>query len=261
MQVKRVSNKSFQGRANLPSEKCFAQMIRNMDENDRVGAELKLAMDKQDKTVLYRIKNFFNHVDKSKGYVRTVSFPIDILKITWLKAMDNMRMLVTEKLPEEYTLSGYKNKSLGQSFLSFSLKKGVEYIYGISANIKDPAFAEDGITKAIGLITNPKSKKRFDDLKEIYTDLTESTYIFKNEKFMSPETDRQLKKFQQLKKLAKKKKLQISIQGRKSEYKDSANQFFGEIKDKDNKSLYSSDAFYSSFDYLAQKLEEKLRKI
>lgn len=156
MQISRVSNKSFQGNAILPDRQFFTKMIRHMNENDRVWAEMDLAIKQQDKTAWHKLKDFINPTKEGAGSVRRVRYRVDILEYSWLKAMDNIKKLVTKKLPDEYTLWGYRNKSQGKGIITFSLKKGAESVCSVNATIKDPTLPEEKIKKVVDSIVNPK---------------------------------------------------------------------------------------------------------
>lgn len=154
MKVNSASNKSFQGKVILPDGQFFTKMVRRMNDNDRVWAEIDLAVKKQDQTAWHKLKNFINPPKKGAGSVRVVRYRVDILEYSWLKAMDNVRKLVTKKLPDEYTLWGYRNKSQGKGIITFSLKKGSEGICSVNATIKDPTPVEEEIKKVVNSIVN-----------------------------------------------------------------------------------------------------------
>lgn len=266
MQIKKIENynspihKSFQGRVNIPGEKFFTKLIRGMNYFEIRNAETRLFLiERENKPIvkqsfLNRIKEVFSpkKEEPKKPVVQKT------LKEYWDESLNIMKTLVITKLPDAYILACRKS-DLSPGAISFNLKKGKEYIYGVSANINDPKFPEECIKKAVKLISNPESKKRFAELQEIFPDLTENLYIMNNEKFLRAEVSRALELNKKLKKEAAAKELEVSMQDIKNKY--GVHQVEGTIKNKEGEIIYETNLFEARFYEVASKLEEKLKSL
>lgn len=153
MQINKTTNISFNGRVNLPGEKFFTKMINGMDYFEKRNAEARLyskdSAKEEDKVkpFLSRVKEFF-FPEKPKVFIA----PKTYLKDYWMKTIKEMAKLATEKLPDEYVLRCRKS-NLGKEYLSFSITKGKEHVYGVTANINDPKFPEEQLQQAIEKIS------------------------------------------------------------------------------------------------------------
>lgn len=204
MQVK-LQNKiygqtAFQGRVQMPPEKFFTKMIDGMEILQRQKVESRLLQE----------------IERNKQMFKDFKAPIaKTLKGLWKESLEELKMLVTEKLPDEYVLT-CKQCDTKKDLISFSLVKGEEYVYGGASSIINPH--QNYMKKAIEILSNPESKEIFGDLKKLIPDLTENNYIINNSSLNDPNMLERVKVYKKLKQEAIGKGLKLSLQCFKDGY-------------------------------------------
>lgn len=150
----KTSNTTFKGRVQIPNEQFFAKMIEGMSIFDirRVEAELRREEQKLipvvKKSLISKWKNRFS---TPKLESNPPAAP-KTLKDFWDESLNTMKTLAITRLPDDYVLRCRKS-NLGQGSMSFSITKGREHIYGVSAFINNPKFPEKCIDEAVERIS------------------------------------------------------------------------------------------------------------
>lgn len=159
MKINSLNNKAnFKGRVQMPPEKFYTKIIDGMDFIEREKT-LKRLIDNEEKNkpvvkkkILERAEEFFSKKSKINEVVKTKTL-VDF----WNESLTNMKNKVIAELPNEYVLRCRKS-NLGKEFMTFSLTKGQEYIYGVTASIREPKFPEKQIIKMVDKINEPNSR-------------------------------------------------------------------------------------------------------
>lgn len=168
-------------------------------------------------TLIERLKQRSSYKQRKENLEKNIQNKT--LKDYWNETLENVTNTVKTKLSDEYVLRWRKNTEYGENSgpMSFSITKGEEFIYGVSASINDPKFPEKLLEKTVKILSSPKFKKTFDNFKEIIPELTENGYVMSFGNFSNANILK-LKIYNKLKQKTAEKNLSLSMRLIKNEY-------------------------------------------